>query len=114
MFLTTTTEPFLVDRIFREIFNSDARSTEAAKGSIQLSVPGYTRDEIKIEATDNKLTISGERGEDSVYGRSRFSREYRLDRSVATNEIEAKLDCGVLTVTLPVSKEAQPKQIVVN
>jgi len=83
--------------------------------TVELSVPGYTRNEIKVEVTDdNVLRISGEHKEESKeenenYTRREFSygnflRSFELPKSVTEEKIAAKVTDGVLRVVLPKSE----------
>ena len=85
---------------------------------------GLTQEEIKVNVENSTLTIAGERrleGEDNREGYQRiersygtFSRSFALPDIVDVVGIEAKMDKGVLTVTLPKREEVKPKQIEVH
>lgn len=72
----------------------------------------------------NSLSISGERkipaeGENVRYHRKeresgRFSRVINLPEAVDTDRISAGLSSGILTVTVPKSEVAKPRQIKVS
>ena len=91
------------------------------KGTIQLrlEMPGLERDDIGITVENNKLVIQGSRPDWSVEGailiRERrvgdYYREFTLDKTVDTEKIDATMSNGVLTVTLGIAKEAQPRRI---
>ena len=83
--------------------------------TVELSVPGYTKKDIRVELSDNNiLTISGERKEESKeknknYTRKEFSygsftRSFELPESVNDGKISAKCTDGVLFVELPKSE----------
>jgi len=83
-------------------------------------VPGLRREEVKVQVTDDGvLNISGERSKEekeekdlfSRYERSygKFARQFRLPSDSKLGEVSAKVDHGVLTVTVPkteVTREA--------
>jgi HSP20 family protein len=91
---------------------------------IKASVPGFAPQEIEIEVEDGVLSIRAEHeGEDEQeredwYLRERFSgaveRRLRLGKDVNSEEIEAHLEHGVLTLTLPKVEQAKPKLIAVK
>ncbi|RLD05591.1 MAG: Hsp20/alpha crystallin family protein [Chloroflexota bacterium] len=87
--------------------------------TISVELPGMEPEDVEISINRNELTISGEkRAEKEEKG----EHHYRIERSYGTfhrsipipgqveeNEINAKMKNGVLTVTLPKSKEALRK-----
>jgi len=76
----------------------------------KFDVPGIKKEDIVISENNNKLTIDGHRHEEkeestakyhkkeSRYGT--FSRTLKLRHDANVNDISAKLDKGVLTVTV--------------
>jgi len=91
---------------------------------IKASVPGFLPEDIKIQVEDGILTIRAERHGDEEqeregwYLRERFTgeveRQLRLGKNVNGENIEAELEHGVLTLTLPKVEEAKPKLIEVK
>src|SRR6185295_1261015 len=90
---------------------------------VVTSLPGVKPDNINVSLHDGVLTITGEIPEETrentqtlmrerSYGK--FSRSIRLPMAVDSNKVEASFDNGVLTLTLPKTEEAQPKQIPVR
>jgi HSP20 family protein len=77
---------------------------------VELCVPGFKKEDFKIDIEDRTLTISSEREEkkedDKEYRRrefsySSFSRTLQLPQNVDENKINAKYDNGMLELTLP-------------
>ena len=74
-------------------------------------VPGLKKDEIKVSLEDSVLTLSGEKqseikDEKKNYHRiervfGTFERSFRLPKEIQTENIHAKHENGVLTVTVP-------------
>lgn len=89
--------------------------------TLQLDVPGMTKDDININVQNNTLTISGERKmertqdeEERVrversYGT--FHRTFALPNSVDASNIEATYNNGELTVTVPKTETASRRRI---
>lgn len=93
---------------------------------ILMELPGSLRDDIKVWAEDGILTITGEKKapiSDSEEKTSRLvaervfgklSRSFQLPKDADTSKIEANFDNGVLTVEIPKSEKAKPKDIEIN
>lgn len=91
---------------------------------VKVELPGVKKDEIQLSVHDGLLTITGERkSEEEVkegetirserfFGR--FQRTVALPKTVAIEKSKANYKDGVLTVSLPKTEEAKPKQIAVN
>lgn len=91
---------------------------------VKAELPGMKKDEINISLHEGLLTISGERKEEKKEKTAetyrseryvgRFQRTFSLPTSVDDNKITANYKDGVLTVMLPKTEEAKPKQITVD
>jgi HSP20 family protein len=90
---------------------------------IQADVPGLTEKELDVSANGYTVTVRGERKEEvpdgyAVHrherGSLRFARSWQLPTQVAAGDAEAELKDGVLTLTIPKVKQAQPKRIAVQ
>lgn len=91
---------------------------------LSLDVPGVKNVDLEISAENQQLVIKGKRlrvtpedgarthASDRVYGS--FSKTYRLPESVDGEQIEARLDEGVLSIALPKREQSKPRKIVVN
>lgn len=106
----------------REIFQPLVDIDETDKSySMSVDLPGVKREDIKVDLKENVLTISGERKRESeanengvrayerIYGQ--FHRSFSLPQNVDVTRVEAKLEDGVLKVTLPKSELAQARSI---
>jgi HSP20 family protein len=86
---------------------------------VEAEVPGVKRGDVNIELIGNELLISGEIKERERVGiirrrtrrRGRFAYRVALPEQVDPNEIDAKLDDGVLTVRVPKSQRAQRRRV---
>lgn len=77
---------------------------------IEVALPGLTREQIQLELKDGLLTlqhiVTGEPNEQGKYIRREFDwtafrRSFRLPETADTTRIEARLDAGILSVTIP-------------
>ena len=101
-----------------DVYQSDQAYT------IVANIPGVTQDKIDISLNQNVLTLSvqvpqetpaeGQTAflEERPYGQ--FIRSLTLPRPVNSEQVEAVYENGVLTLTLPIAPEAQPKRITVK
>jgi len=115
----------LLDRETETIWSPrvDVHETEKVI-NIDVELPGIEKKDIKIETRNNTLTISGERkyerdvkeGDTSRFERhyGKFERTFGLPESVETEKIAAEYKNGVLTVTLPKTAKALPKQVAIE
>ena len=81
---------------------------------VKADLPGLTKDDVKVEMTDETLTISGERKEEKEEKREGFYRSERsygsfyrqipLPEGVKTENANATFRNGVLEVTMPAPK----------
>jgi len=81
---------------------------------VRADLPGLTKDDVKVELTDDRLTISGERKEEKEEKREGFYRSERsygsfyrqipLPAGVKTENAAATFRNGVLEVTMPAPK----------
>ena len=91
---------------------------------IVLEVPGVSADDVKLSVENQVLTIQGEKRQvaeetserwhryERTYGN--FERMFTLPASVDVDLIQAKVENGLLTVTLPKAEKAKPRQIAVT
>ena len=91
---------------------------------IVAEVPGVSPEDVKISHENNVLTIQGTKQQvteketerahryERTYGA--FERSFTLPATVDVNAIKANYEHGVLTVTLPKSEKARPRQIQVQ
>ena len=90
---------------------------------VECEIPGVKRDQLDLSVVGKKLTISGERtrGGSKDVERHRterpdgaFSRVITLPREVDPDAIKARLENGVLEVTLSRSEATRPRKIEVK
>ncbi|MDX2263181.1 MAG: Hsp20/alpha crystallin family protein [Gemmatimonadales bacterium] len=76
------------------------------RAEVSLDVPGVKPEQITVQAEGRTLTVKVERE-----GRGSFSRQYTIGPKYDISEVQARLELGVLTLTLPKAAEAQPRQV---
>jgi HSP20 family protein len=91
---------------------------------VEMAVPGLKREDIDITITSDSITISGntktEEKEDSkkkYYYKSMessFEQSFNLPTKVDSEKARAKLDNGIIHITLPKADEVKPKQITIE
>ena len=89
---------------------------------LEAEMPGVTKDGLEITLEGHELSITGRQAEEAVTGevlfRERHGADYRrvfeLDPTIDTARIVARLEQGVLFLTLPKSEAVKPRQIAVS
>jgi HSP20 family protein len=91
---------------------------------IKLDLPGMSVDDVQIDLDDRTLTVSGSRSDDKeerhegYYRRERafgdFARTFWLPLAADAEHVGAEFDNGVLRITVPLVKAAEPKRIEVK
>nr|MDK2850831.1 hypothetical protein [Candidatus Cloacimonadota bacterium] len=92
--------------------------------TIKANLPGFKKDNVKISFHDNQIMIEAERDEKheeekgTIYRCERYSGSYRrnlmLPENVDPNGISAKMEDGVLTLTVPKKEPTPKKEIVIK
>ena len=127
-----------LDRLFESPWTELARTSQLLSGWIpaldvhedkdnfvvHAELAGMKREDIDVSLHDGALSISGERKTENKYEEAevyrterffgKFQRTVTLPASVAADKVKAQYKDGVLTITLPKTEEAKPKQIDVN
>jgi HSP20 family molecular chaperone IbpA len=99
--------------------HSDVYETEEAL-AVVMEVPGVAREAVQIELREDVLRVEARvdpakyEGLEPVYteyGVGHWARAFALPDRVDRERIEARLEDGVLTLTLPKAAEARPRRI---
>ena len=127
------------DNLIDVFFNRPSRSTTGDVGystvpkanimrtnegyEIAIAAPGFSRNDFSVNIDNNILTIFSkkeETQEDRItnytsreFSYSTFSRSWSLPKVIATENIDARYDAGILYVTVPTS-EKQSQQVVID
>ncbi len=94
---------------------TDIKETAEAY-ELDLELPGYAKEEIKVSLENGYLTVNAEKGQKEEEGkkylrreiRESTSRSYYVGSDVAKEQIKAKYNNGILTLTVP---KEQPKKL---
>lgn len=112
------------DRAQTQQFVATAASViEAGDGyTLEVEMPGVNKDGLDISVENNELTIVGRRSLPGVEGtlihhESRpedFRRTFELDPSIDANKISARVEQGLVTLTLPKAEHVKRRKITVS
>ena len=100
-----------------DIFETDEALT------VIMEMPGVRKDNVTIDVEEDVLRIEGQidfTGYQELepvyteYNVGHYARGFTLSGKIDRESISARLEDGVLTLTLPKAKEAQPRRIAVN
>ena len=107
----------------REYVSPEVNIFETNDGYVlEAEMPGVSKEGLEITLEGNEMTIVGRRKDEVTQGeplfRERALTDYRrvfeLDPAIDTGKIAAKMDQGLLTLTLPKSERVKPRRIAVD
>ena len=127
----------LVDELFDSFLYNDTHANYCAKPAtnitenendfrLELLVPGFKKEEVKLSLEKDLLTVKGEKVNNSESGNSEpnylrrefsaanFEKQFTLPETVDTDNITAKFENGILEIALPkrqVEPEKEAKEI---
>ena len=89
---------------------------------VEMELAGVKKDDINVELSGRRLSVSGERKEKERQGRvrrrtrtvGRFRYEISFPADVDDKKIEANINEGVLTIRVPKAAAERPTQITVK
>lgn len=109
-------DDFFGDNFFRSMSTgttlpaANIKNDEKEVG-IELAVPGFKKEDLKIDLKDNVLTVSSEKRDEHEenkknfsrreYSYSSFSRSFTLPENISKEDIQAECRDGVLQITIP-------------
>lgn len=90
--------------------------------TLRVEMPSVNKEGLEISMENNELTIVGRRSLPTIDGtlihqelrRENYRRVFELDPSIDANRISAKMDQGILTLTLPKAEHVKPRRITVS
>jgi HSP20 family protein len=100
---------------------ADVESTKEGY-TIHAEMPGVEKSGLELTVDKGELTIVGHRQVEQFSGepvyreirQTDFRRVYELDPAIDTTLIAARIDQGVLTLTLPKAESVKPRKITVE
>ncbi len=99
-----------------------ASVNETAEGyTLELEMPGVSKEGLEISVENNELSIVGRRNSPApegtlVHRESRtqdYRRSFEIDPSIDSAKISARVSQGVVTLTLPKAEVVKPRKIAV-
>ena len=121
---TLTRETRESDRQQAEQFiMAPAGVTEISDGyTLEIEMPGVKKDGLEISVENNELTIIGRQSLPTAEGTlihresrpENFRRMFEIDPSIDADKISAKIDQGLVTLTLPKAEHVKPRKIAVS
>lgn len=111
------------DDFFRPVFYDEQRDLRTniketdTNYELDVEMPGYAKENIKVSLENGYLTVSAkkeakEEGENKHYLKKEISescsRSYYVGEDVSQQDIKAKYENGILSVSVP---KSQPKQL---
>lgn len=80
---------------------------------LRLDLPGFNKEEVKMEVTNRNLQLTAETPDDRPFG-GKLEWQWMLGDSIDTNSITAHLENGVLELVLPKKPEEHPEPITIE
>jgi HSP20 family protein len=89
---------------------------------LEVEMPGVNKEGLEISVENNELTILGRRSLPRVEGTlihhesrpENFRRTLELDPSIDADKVSAKIEQGIVTLTLPKVEHVRPRKITVS
>src|SRR5262245_5440274 len=89
---------------------------------LEAEMAGVNKQGLELSLEGNVLTITGRRTVDTprdelIYRESRpahFRRVFELEPAIDTAKISAKMDQGILTLSLPKAERVKPRKILID
>lgn len=100
-----------------------ANVRETAEGYVlQAEMPGVNKSGLEVSIENGELSILGRRSDATpsgqlVYRESRagdYQRTFELDPTIDGEKISAKMEQGILTLTLPKTERVKPRKIAIT
>jgi len=120
----TKTEPRKDQQAQVETFLTPPANIREVKDTyiLELEMPGVSKEGLDITVEGNELVIVGHRSDKPLEGvplirESKpvgYRRAFELDPSIDTGKMTAKIEQGILTLTMPKAEQVKPRKIEVS
>ncbi len=124
----------MFDDFFNRVYDEDVDNSFKAMAldivehekefRIMANLPGFKKENVKLSVHDNQLLIEAkcesktEENKGTVYRCERYSGNYRRNLYLPDNadiaKIHAKMEDGVLLLTIPKKEQTPEKEIIIN
>jgi len=89
---------------------------------LELEMPGVKKEDLSVHVENNELVVVGDRQAHQLPGEVihreirpfQYRRTFELDPGINASGIQARLEHGVVKLTLPKAEEVQPRKIEVT
>ena len=107
----------------QDYLSPDVNIYETKEGYVlEAEMPGVKKDGLEITLEGSEITLVGHRYPEVVPGEpvlresraADYRRVFELDPAIDTANVSAKMEQGVLTLTLPKSERVKPRRITVS
>jgi HSP20 family protein len=81
---------------------------------VLMSVPGLTKEDLKISIKDGiiKISYSKEEKSETSHFMNSFTKSYSLPDDVKEKDVEGKVENGILVLTLPLDKKKPLERVI--
>lgn len=117
--ITLFKDPFFTgfDKAFESRFTTTPEtniSKTETEYVVSISVPGLSKDDLKISTKEGILKISYKKqeGDSNRHFIGSFVKSYNIPDDVKEKDIEGKVENGVLTLTLPIDKKKSLERLI--
>jgi len=117
------TQPNTDHRKEQEFVTPEVNIFETKDGYVlEAEMPGVNKEGLEITLEGTEITIVGHRRHEPLSGTplvrespaADYRRVFELDPAIDTGNVSARMDQGVLTLTLPKSERVKPRKITVS
>ena len=108
---------------FENLFNSKPQNYSNKKDAVEksekeftltIALPGFKKEEIQISTENNILKVYAKRNKKIDWLQEEFSNSYQLEDNIDIEKITAKLEDGILNITLPFKEKTKPNTIIIQ